>query len=146
MTGHRARGIGFIIPRIFSMRARTLRVVFAAKLLKKLISIHLVYLVLKLSPVPVPGQRRPEFCLCLCIKNLNLIPVGSCDLGSVGGKCHAADRIVDAQGRLARASRRLPYLDGFVPASTGYFCAVWRPRHGQDPVIPMSQHEATQAG
>ncbi len=50
-----------------------------------------------------------------------------------------------AQGRLARASRRLPYLDGFVPASTGYFCAVWRPHHGQDPVIPMSQHEATQA-
>ena len=53
---------------------------------------------------------------------------------------------VTPQRRLARASRRLPYLDGFVPASTGYFCAVWRPRHGIDPVIPMSQHEATQAG
>ncbi len=40
------------------MRARTIRVVFAAKLLKKLISIHLVYLVLKLLSVPVPAQRR----------------------------------------------------------------------------------------
>ena len=40
------------------MRARTIRVVFAAKLLKKLISIHLVYLVLKLLSVPVPAQGR----------------------------------------------------------------------------------------
>ena len=87
------------------MRARTIRVVFAAKLLKKLISIHLVYLVLKLLSVPVP-----------------------------------------AQGRHARASRRLPNSDAVVPAATGQFCAVWRPRHGPDPAIPKSQHEATQAG
>jgi len=53
---------------------------------------------------------------------------------------------VAPQCRLARASRRLPYLYGVVFASTCYFCAVWRPRHGADPAIPMSQHEATQTG
>jgi len=43
------------------MRARTIRVVFAAKLLEKLILHalldHLVYVALKLLPEPVPGQR-----------------------------------------------------------------------------------------
>ena len=80
---HRARGIGPLQKTIFTKGAGTIRVVFAAKLFEKFISIHLVslvyldYLVSKLLPVPVPGQRR-----------------------------------------LARASRRLPYLYGFVPASS----------------------------
>jgi hypothetical protein len=43
---------------MLSMRARTIRIGFAAKLLKQLVSIHVVYLVLKLSPVPVPSQGR----------------------------------------------------------------------------------------
>ena len=44
--------------------AGTIRVVFAAKLFEKVISLHLVslvylvYLVSNLLPVPVPGQRR----------------------------------------------------------------------------------------
>jgi hypothetical protein len=78
------------------MRAGTIRVIFAAKLLKKLISTHLVYLVLKLLSVPVP-----------------------------------------AQGRYALTRLSVPQLDGIVEASTCYFCAVWRPRHGQDTAIAM---------
>ena len=41
--------------------------------------------------VVVPAQRRPEFCLCLYIKELDLIRVGSCDLGAVRGKSHTID-------------------------------------------------------
>jgi hypothetical protein len=37
MPAHRAGGIGYTIMTILSMRARTARVVFAAKLLKKLV-------------------------------------------------------------------------------------------------------------
>ena len=53
---------------------------------------------------------------------------------------------VTGQGRYALTRLRVPDPKCLVPASTGYFCAVWRPRHGPDPAIPMSQHEATQAG
>ena len=56
--GHRARGIQ---NKITTFIAGTIRVVFAATLLKKLILhtlIFLVYLILKLLPVPVPDQGR----------------------------------------------------------------------------------------
>ena len=39
----------------------------------------------------VRAQWRPDFCLYLCIKELNRITVRSCDLGDVRGKCHASD-------------------------------------------------------
>ena len=59
MGSYPARGIGLLqITRVIK-GAGTIRVVFAAKLLKKLISIrlaYLVYLVLKLLPVPVPAR------------------------------------------------------------------------------------------
>ncbi len=48
MPAHRARGIGFIIRSILSMRARTIRVVFAAKLLEKLV-LHALSLLSLLS-------------------------------------------------------------------------------------------------
>jgi hypothetical protein len=80
------------------MRAGTLRVVFAAKLLKKLISTHLVYLVLKLLSVPVPAQRRH-----------------------------------------ARASRRLPYLDGIVPAATSNLFAVRTEGNTRDIAVKSSK-------
>ena len=44
---------------------------------------------------------------------------------------------VTGQCRLARASRRLPYLYGFVPASACYFCAAWAVNHRRDPAFSM---------
>ena len=79
------------------MRAGTIWIAFAAKLFKKLISIHLVYLVSKLLPVPVPAQRRH-----------------------------------------ARASRRLPYLDGAVLASTSKLFAVWSEANTPDMPVKCS--------
>ena len=61
MPVHRARGIQ---TKITMFMAGTIRVVIAAKLLKKLILhtlIYSVYLVLKLLPVPVPAQGRLAF-------------------------------------------------------------------------------------
>ncbi len=58
MPAHRARGIGLLQTTNEIKGAGTIRVVYAAKLFNKLISIHLVYLESKLLPVPVPGQRR----------------------------------------------------------------------------------------
>ena len=75
----------------------------------------------------MPAQQRPEFCLCLRIKNLNLLILGSCDLGAVGGECHAANRVVDGQCRLAfkSASRAYcPYLYCFIVAAGGKLGAV----------------------
>ncbi len=61
MPAHRARGVGPVVRLISGMRARTIRVVFAAKLRKNLV-LHahslLVDLASKLSPVPVPAQCR----------------------------------------------------------------------------------------
>ena len=97
MPVHRARGIQ---TKITMFMAGTIRVVIAAKLLKKLILhtlIYSVYLVLKLLPVPVSAQRRH-----------------------------------------ARAIQRLPYLDGFVPASTGNVLAIWREANTQDSPVKYS--------
>ena len=61
MPGHRAHGIDLLQITTFIKGAGTIRVVFAATLLKKLILhtlIFLVYLILKLLPVPVPAQGR----------------------------------------------------------------------------------------
>jgi hypothetical protein len=79
----------------------------------------------KISPIWVSAQGRPEFCLCFRIKELNKIEVVICDLGAVRGKCQARDLIVDGQRRLSRSSRRLPYLYGWVPASTSNLFVVW---------------------
>ena len=85
----------------------------------------------------MPAQWRSEFCLCLCIKELDLLEVGSCDDGAVGGKCHAFDPLLDGQGRLALASRHLPDLDGFVVASTYNCFAIWAPCDRIDTAFAM---------
>ncbi len=75
------------------MRARTIRVVFAAKLLKKLISIHLVYLVLKLLSVPVPAQRRLHFS-SLCMPQFDgFVFAAAGKHGSVGAPRNSSDKV-----------------------------------------------------
>jgi hypothetical protein len=90
---HRARGIGYIliVKTSTRMRARTIRVVFAAKLLKKLISIHLVYLVLKLLSVPMPGQGRYTLTR-LRVPDLNCsVPACACNFCAVWTVNHRED-------------------------------------------------------
>jgi hypothetical protein len=75
VTAHRARGIGLLKSTGGIKGAGTIRVVFAATLFKKLISIHLVYLVYlvsKLLPVPVPPQRRLTVA-GVCVPNLDAV-------------------------------------------------------------------------
>ena len=84
MPGHRARGIGLLKITRGIKGAGTIRVVFAATLFKKLISIHLVYLVylvLQLLPVPVPDQRR------VTLPGLDVPDLYSFVPTSTGNKC-----------------------------------------------------------
>ena len=43
------------------------------------------------------------------------------------------------QGRLATSRRRVPNLDGVVPAAAGKLLSIGAPRHSRDP-IASSQH------
>jgi hypothetical protein len=111
VPGHRARGIGFIIMKIFSMCARTIRIVFAAKLLKKLVSIHLVYLVLKLSSVPVPAQRGPILGDRFCVPNPNRkVPVPVFPFPPTTNYLCAARRETHRQDGVVVPTQRRPAL------------------------------------
>ncbi len=60
MPANWTSGVGLLQTTPLLELALTIRVVFAEKLLKKLILpalVYLVYLVLKLLPIPVPAQR-----------------------------------------------------------------------------------------
>jgi hypothetical protein len=72
--------------------ARTIRVVFAAKLLKKLI-LHalslLSFLVLKLLPVPVPAQGRHDFTRGGIVKSNVAAVITGCEDVAIRAEAHA---------------------------------------------------------
>jgi hypothetical protein len=95
VPAHRAHGIDLLQITIFIKGAGTIRVVFAAKLLKKLILHTLILLGLlcvnQVLPVPVPGQGRYALTR-LRVPDLKcLVPASACYFCAVWAVNHRQD-------------------------------------------------------
>ena len=84
--------------------------------------VYIVYLVLKLLPVPVPTQCRLYFSTLRIPKFDGFVIAAAGKHASVGAPRNSIDIVRVPGGRLA--SRRLPDSDGFVVAATGNLLAI----------------------